>query len=64
MKNTPGANKDAVAELAMGLALSIDRHIPDNVFDLREGRWNKAQFSKARGLVGRTFGIIGFGAIG
>ena len=31
VKNTPGANKDAVAELTMGLALGIDRHIPDNV---------------------------------
>jgi len=32
--NTPGANKDAVAELTLGLAIGIDRKIPDNVKDL------------------------------
>jgi len=30
-------NKDAVAELVMGLAIAIDRKIPDNVQDLRNG---------------------------
>jgi len=37
VSNCPGMNKDAVAELAMGLALSIDRKIPDNVQDLNNG---------------------------
>ncbi len=62
--NTPGKNAVAVAELAMGLMLAIDRNIPDNVADLRGGIWNKKRWSRARGLKGRTLGIVGFGDIG
>lgn len=62
--NCPGKNSVAVAELAFGLILALDRRIPDNVIDLRAGRWNKQEYSKARGLHGRTLGIIGFGNIG
>lgn len=62
--NTPGKNAVAVAELAMGLLLSIDRNIPDNVADLRRGVWNKKVYSQARGLKGRKIGIVGFGDIG
>jgi len=62
--NCPGKNSIAVAELAMGLILSIDRRIPDNVYELRNGHWNKKEFSKAKGLFGRTLGIIGTGRIG
>lgn len=62
--NTPGKNAVAVAELAMGLLLAIDRNIPDNVADLRAGRWNKKRYSQARGLKGRKLGIVGFGDIG
>lgn len=61
--NCPGTNAAAVAELTMGLILSLDRRIPDNVGDLRTGRWNKAEYSKAKGLSGRTLGLIGFGKI-
>lgn len=62
--NCPGRNAVAVAELTLGLILAIDRHIPDNVADLRAGRWNKKAYSKARGLAGRTIGLLGFGRIG
>ena len=62
--NCPGKNAIAVAELAMGLLLSIDRRIPDNVADLRAGSWNKKEYSKARGLYGSTMGLLGLGAIG
>jgi D-3-phosphoglycerate dehydrogenase / 2-oxoglutarate reductase len=62
--NCPGKNAVAVAELAMGLLLSLDRQIPDGVADLRGGVWNKAKYSKSRGLAGRTLGIIGTGSIG
>ncbi|MHB2021620.1 MAG: NAD(P)-dependent oxidoreductase, partial [Candidatus Xenobia bacterium] len=62
--NCPGKNATAVAELALGLMLAIDRRIPDNVIALREGRWNKKGFSKARGIKGCTLGIIGTGSIG
>jgi len=62
--NCPGKNSVAVAELAMGLLLSLDRQIPDGVSDLRSGVWNKAKYSKASGIFGRTLGIIGTGSIG
>lgn len=64
VSNCPGKNAVAVAELAFGLMLALDRRIPDNVIDLRAGRWNKKEYSKARGLMGRRLGLIGFGSIG
>src|SRR3954449_5748418 len=64
VSNCPGKNSIAVAELVMGLLLSCDRRIPDQVADLRAGKWSKAEYSKARGLHGRTLGIVGLGQIG
>ena len=64
VSNCPGKNSVAVAELIMGLLLSCDRRIPDQVADLRAGKWNKAEYSKAHGLHGRTLGIVGLGQIG
>lgn len=64
VSNCPGRNSVAVAELTMGLILSIDRRIPDNVADLRAGAWNKKEYSKAKGLMGQTLGLLGFGYIG
>jgi D-3-phosphoglycerate dehydrogenase len=61
--NCPGRNAIAVAELAMGLIVAIDRRIPENVADLRAARWNKKEYSNARGLFGRTLGLIGYGSI-
>jgi D-3-phosphoglycerate dehydrogenase len=62
--NCPGKNSIAVAELTMGLLLALDRRIPDEVADLRAGKWNKKEYSKADGLYGRTLGVIGLGSIG
>jgi D-3-phosphoglycerate dehydrogenase len=64
VSNCPGKNSAAVAELTMGLMLALDRRIPDNVAALRAGTWNKKEYSKARGLAGRTLGLLGFGSIG
>ncbi|MEP7271596.1 MAG: 3-phosphoglycerate dehydrogenase family protein [Acidobacteriota bacterium] len=64
VSNCPGKNAIAVAELAFGLIMALDRRIPDNVVDLRSGIWNKKEYSKARGLAGRTLGLIGLGQIG
>lgn len=64
VSNCPGKNSIAVAELAFGLILALDRRIPDNVADLRKGEWQKALYSKARGIYGRTLGLIGLGRIG
>src|SRR5579862_4483761 len=52
VSNCPGMNAIAVAELAFGLILALDRTLPDNVADLRAGQWNKKEYSKARGLFG------------
>lgn len=64
VSNCPGKNSVAVAELAFGLILALDRRIVDNVVQLRAGQWNKKEFSKAKGLKGRTLGLIGLGNIG
>jgi D-3-phosphoglycerate dehydrogenase len=64
VSNCPGKNAIAVAELTFGLMLALDRRIPDNVADLRAGTWNKKEYSKARGLFGRTLGLLGYGSIG
>ncbi len=62
--NTPGRNAAAVAELAMGLIICLDRRIPDNVAALRAGAWDKQRYSKAAGLKGAVLGVLGIGAIG
>ncbi len=62
--NVPGTNSIAVAELTLGLLLALDRHIPAAANDLRNGTWNKDGYSKADGLMGKTFGIVGVGEIG
>jgi D-3-phosphoglycerate dehydrogenase / 2-oxoglutarate reductase len=64
VSNCPGKNAVAVAELAFALLLAIDRRIPDNVAELRAGTWNKKEFAKARGVLGRTIGLLGYGNIG
>ncbi len=64
VSNCPGKNAIAVAELAFALLLSLDRRVPDNVAELRAGRWNKKEYSKARGVFGRTLGLLGYGNIG
>lgn len=62
--NCPGKNGIAVAELAFGLILALDRRISDGTADLKAGTWNKKEYGKARGLFGRTLGVLGTGTIG
>ena len=64
VSNCPGKNAIAVAELAFALMLALDRRVPDNVAELRSGAWNKKEYSKAKGLFGRTLGLLGYGNIG
>lgn len=64
VSNCPGKNAVAVAELAFALLLALDRRIPDNVAELRAGKWNKKEYAKARGVFGRTLGLLGYGNIG
>jgi D-3-phosphoglycerate dehydrogenase len=63
VSNCPGKNAIAVAELAFALILALDRRVPDNVAELRAGKWNKQEFSKAHGLYGQTLGVLGAGSI-
>lgn len=62
--NVPGRNAIAVAELAFGLLLAVDRHIADATADLRAGTWNKQAHSRADGLYEASIAIIGLGEIG
>lgn len=62
--NCPGKNAVAVAELTFALMLSLDRRVSEGTADLKSGQWNKKEYSKARGLYGRTLGVLGTGMIG
>jgi D-3-phosphoglycerate dehydrogenase / 2-oxoglutarate reductase len=64
VSNCPGKNSIAVAELTFALILALDRRVPDSTAELRAGHWNKKEYSKARGLFGRTIGLLGYGSIG
>lgn len=62
--NCPGKNAIAVAELTIGLMLSLDRSIAEGVHDFHNGSWNKAAYSASDGIFGKTLGVIGTGQIG
>jgi D-3-phosphoglycerate dehydrogenase / 2-oxoglutarate reductase len=64
VSNCPGKNSIAVAELAFGLMIALDRRICHNAADFKKGIWNKGEYSKAEGLFGKTIAIVGYGAIG
>lgn len=63
VSNTPNANSISVAELALGLMLTLERHLVPAATDLRGGVWEKTKYM-GRELAGRTLGIFGFGRIG
>ncbi|MEU4569582.1 NAD(P)-dependent oxidoreductase [Micromonospora sp. NPDC023956] len=56
-----GANAQGVAELALALALTGLRGLPEASAALRAGHWRR---STGREAAGRTLGVVGFGAIG
>lgn len=62
--NCPGKNAIAVAELTFALLLALDRRVVEAATDLRAGTWNKKEYGKARGLYGRSLGVLGAGMIG
>ena len=64
VSNCPGMNAVAVAELAMGHLINLDRRLPEQDSSLKGGGWNKKEFGKARGLKGLSLFVHGFGAIG
>lgn len=61
--NSPLATTVAVAELTMGLMLSLVRDLPRADKSMKEGKWLKKEFEGAE-LFGKTLGVIGMGRIG
>jgi D-3-phosphoglycerate dehydrogenase len=61
--STPDQNAISVAEIAIGLMLSLARSIPNAHHDTRDGRWSRQQFLGIE-LYGKTLGIVGAGKIG
>ncbi|HEY0163574.1 MAG TPA: phosphoglycerate dehydrogenase [Edaphobacter sp.] len=61
--NTPGANAIAVAELTLGLMISMARSIPRANATMHEAKWEKKTL-QGRELRGKTLGIVGLGRIG
>jgi len=61
--STPEQNAISVAELAIGLMISLARNIPAADADTKRGNWSRRRFWGTE-LYGKTFGIIGAGKIG
>jgi D-3-phosphoglycerate dehydrogenase len=58
--NTPGANSIAVAELTLGLMLSLARRIPQHCASAKAGSWSRVTGIE---LAGKTLGIVGLGQV-
>lgn len=61
VSNAPGENAISVAELAIGLMISISRKIPQLDQRTKDGEWHPSNGFECQG---KTLGIIGFGSIG
>ncbi|MBS1814403.1 MAG: phosphoglycerate dehydrogenase [Acidobacteria bacterium] len=61
--NTPGANAVAVAELTLGLMVTMARSIPRANSTMHAGKWEKKTLQGTE-LRGKTLGIVGLGRIG
>jgi phosphoglycerate dehydrogenase-like enzyme len=59
--NTPDANANAVAELAIALMFALLRRLPEQQRRVRDGRWTPARGFE---LAGSTVGVVGLGRIG
>ena len=63
--NTPGANANAVSELAVTLMLTVYRKILEHTDSLRKGAWSKNTYlNSSFSLYGKRVGIVGGGNIG
>lgn len=63
VRNTPAANSNAVAELALGLMISLARHTAQADSSMKSGRWDKKKL-KGTEIAGKTLGVVGYGRIG
>ncbi|GGG70712.1 phosphoglycerate dehydrogenase [Edaphobacter dinghuensis] len=61
--NTPGANAVAVAELTLGLMVSMARSVPRANATMHQGKWEKKSL-QGQELRGKTLGIVGLGRVG
>jgi D-3-phosphoglycerate dehydrogenase len=61
--NTPGANGNAAAELAVSMMMALLRHIPFVQTSMQQGKWDKKSFV-GNELTHKKIGILGFGKIG
>ncbi len=59
--NTPGANSVSVAELTIGLIISLARMIPAASEATKTGEWPRMS---GLTLAGKVIGLLGFGSIG
>lgn len=62
--NTPSVLNDAMAEITIGLMISLARRIPQADQHVRAGKWPKGGFPLQSELTGKTVGIVGLGRIG
>jgi lactate dehydrogenase-like 2-hydroxyacid dehydrogenase len=62
--NTPDSITEAVADIAIGLVVSVMRRISETDRFVRAGKWLAGLPPMGTGLGGKTCGIIGLGAIG
>ena len=62
--NTPNVLNDAVAELTIGLMISLARRMPQADQFVRQGKWPGGNFGLFTELTGKTVGILGLGRIG
>lgn len=62
--NTPDVLNDAVAELTIGMMISLARRIPQGDRFVRDGKWLKGNLGLFSELTGKTVGILGLGRIG
>ena len=64
VSNTPDVLTEDVADLAVGLALSLLRRLPHAHGHVRAGKWPQGEMPLARRLSGKRIGILGLGRIG
>ena len=61
--NSPEGNTIAAAEHALAMMLAMSRHIPAADKSVKEGNWNRKQFTGVE-VYKKTLGVVGLGKIG